>query len=69
METEAFLLLPGRRRDDGVIAAVDVMLQFAAGREPEFTAGTGGCKLAFFLTGPEGKGVMESIMVSFIQHE
>ena len=55
METEAFLLLPGRRRDDGVIAAVDVMLQFAAGREPEFTTGHGGCKLAFFLTGPEGK--------------
>lgn len=55
METETFLLLPGRRRDDGVIAAVDVMLQFSAGREPEFTAGHGGCKLAFFLTGPEGK--------------
>lgn len=55
METEAFIFLPGRRRDEGVIAAVDVMLQFSAGREPEFTAGTGGCKLAFFLTGKEGK--------------
>ena len=55
MEIEIFVLLPGRRRDDEVIAAVDVMLQFAAGREPEFTAGHGGCKLAFFLTGPEGK--------------
>ena len=54
METEIFVLLPGRRRDDGVISAV-VMLRFAAGREPEFTAGHGGCKLAFFLTGPEGK--------------
>ena len=32
METEIFVLLPGRRRDDGVISAVDVMLQFAAGR-------------------------------------
>ena len=55
METEAFIFLPGRRRDDEVIAAVDVMLQFSAGREPEFTAGTGGCKLAFFLSGKEGK--------------
>ena len=55
METEIFVLLPGRHRDDGVISAVDVMLRFAAGREPEFTAGHGGCKLAFFLTGPEGK--------------
>lgn len=55
METEIFVLLPGRRRDDGVISAVDVMLRFAAGREPEFTAGHSGCKLAFFLTGPEGK--------------
>ena len=55
MEIEIFVLLPGRRRDDEVIAAVDVMLQFAAGREPEFTAGHGGCKLAFFLTDPEGK--------------
>lgn len=55
METEAFIFLPGRRRDNGVIAAVDVMLQFSAGREPEFTAGTGGYKLAFSLTGKEGK--------------
>ncbi len=55
MESGGFLFLPGRRRDDDVIVAVDVMLQFAAGRDPEFTAGHGGCKLAFFLTGPDGK--------------
>lgn len=55
MEKDGFIFLPGRRRDDGVITAVDVMLQFSAGREPEFTAGHGSCKLAFFLTGPEEK--------------
>lgn len=55
MESGGFLFLPGRRRDDDVIAAVDVMLQFAAGRDPEFTPGHGACKLAFFLTGSDGK--------------
>lgn len=55
MESGGFLFLPGRRRDDDVITAVDVMLQFAAGREPEFTAGHDACKLAFFLTGTDGK--------------
>lgn len=55
MESGEYLFLPGCRRDDDVITAVDVMLQFAAGRNPEFTAGYGGCKLAFFLTASDEK--------------
>lgn len=54
-EKEGYLFQPGRRRDDDVIAAVDIMFQFAGGEMPEFAAGHGACKLAFFLTGANGR--------------
>lgn len=54
-EKDGYLFWPGRRRDDDVIAAVDIMFQFAGGETPEFAAGHGTCKLAFFLTGTDGR--------------
>ena len=49
-----FVCLPGRKRDDALINAVDVMRSICGHALPEFMAGVPPCKLSFFIRDERG---------------
>lgn len=51
---DGYLCLPGRQRDNDMLAAVDVMLQLCGTTVPEFTVGVSPCKLVFSLKDTRG---------------
>lgn len=46
--------LPNRKRDEGMLAAIDVLLKVCGGFSPELTAAVPPCKLSFFMKDDRG---------------